>query len=156
MSGMLNNLTGRASFEVKRAMRDSLTRRDKVATRQTYASVNAVSTATPSGSLSVLGSAGEGWRFVEAGKRAGTKLPMVKTADGWRLVDRLAAWKKARALTMPDFLLARKIAVNPRAPVELSRPALHDAANALTPRIFDAMVSYVASSLSMVVAKNTP
>lgn len=72
--------------------------------------------------ISVVG--GEWLRYIIEGKPANTKLPVRKTSDGWELVQDLKNWKAIVGFGGSDFLLARTIAKNPRAPVDIPGDAI--------------------------------
>lgn len=67
--------------------------------------------------------AGEGYIWAVRGKRANTKLPMVRTGSGWDLVSNLRRWHQIKTPNMPKFLLARSIARKARAPIPLTERA---------------------------------
>lgn len=56
--------------------------------------------------------AGEGWRFIDQGRKVG-KMPL---KSGFKAVDNLARWKRKVGYTGSDFLLAKSINSRPIPP----------------------------------------
>lgn len=67
--------------------------------------------------------AGPGYIWAVRGKRANTKLPVIRTGSGWELVEPLKRWHQIKTPGMPEFLLARAIARKARAPIPLTERA---------------------------------
>ncbi len=98
----------------------------KVATRRTLESLESRVLGTVKGQVVEIWG-GSGWRHIEVGKRANTKMPVKKTNDGWVLLEPLKEWHETVAPQIPRFLLARKIARDARAGVPLADSALERA-----------------------------
>jgi len=95
-----------------------LVRNRKVVTKITLNSIRVVTTHI--GNLVTYDVfAGGGYVFIQRGKRANTKFPVKKVGNTFVLVEPLRKWKAAKGLSIPDFLLARSIATNPRRPINL-------------------------------------
>lgn len=111
-----------------------LVTKGKVATRETYNSLESRIKTTGKGfAVEIWG--GPGWRHIEKGKRANTKMPVKKVGETWVLLEPLASWKRLKAPNIPQFLFARGIARRARAGIPLTDPALERS----WPRIEDRM-----------------
>lgn len=122
----------RSSFQI------ALERHEKIATGDTLRSIEVRDKVTAN-YVRFEVYAGDGFKFVQWGKRANTKLPVYKEGGKFHLVKPLARWKKARGLTMPDFLLARSIAKNPRAGIDLIGEAEKDMETYLSTAMLELM-----------------
>lgn len=102
----------------------ALQQNGKVVTGRTAESVSAKTDFASSDSKAdILVTGGDGMKFIIEGKAAGTKFPVRKVGSRFELVPELKAWKAVVGFGGSDFLLARSIANNPRAPVDLATPA---------------------------------
>ena len=63
---------------------------------------------------------GEGYIWATLGKKANTKLPMVKSGGVWDLLEPLKTWHGIVTPDIPKFILARAIARKPRSPIDLT------------------------------------
>lgn len=102
----------------------SLQKNNKVVTGRTAKSVDAKTVFSSSISvadINVFG--GGGFPFITQNKPPNTNLPVRKVGSGFELVPELKSWKAAVGFGGSDFLLARSIAKNPRAAVDIVSPA---------------------------------
>jgi len=105
---------------IKKAFQAPLVRHRKVVTKTTFNSIQVVTTVS-SNIITFDVFTGGGYLFIQRGKRANTKFPVRRVGGRFKLVKPLAEWKRAKGLSIPDFLLARSIAINPRRPINLIR-----------------------------------
>lgn len=136
---------------IRDSFQKALEAHDKVATGDTLRGIK-VKIDRDASSITYSVYAGPGFYYTQWGKRANTKLPVYKEGNKFKLVEPLARWKKARGLTMPDFLLARSIARKARAPIDLIGIAAKDITGYLDEAIIKeiGMEKYVALQLSKI------
>jgi len=120
----------------------------KVVTGRTIRSLETESERGPT-SHSVDLYADKSWLFIEKGKRANTKLPVI--GGTFELVPELKAWKAAVGFGGSDYMLARAIARKPRKGIPLTDDLLREVspkleevyADFVDDQIFDYTVSRV-------------
>jgi len=100
------------SLKIRGSFQKALEQKNKVATGDTLRSVQ-VKMRISANFIEFQVYAGVGFKYIEWGKRANTKMPVEKIGNKFFLVKPLAKWKKALSITIPDFVLARAIARNP-------------------------------------------
>ena len=102
----------------------ALQQNGKIVSGRTAKSVNAKTKFSSSVSEADINVSGDdGMKFIIEGKPAKTKFPVRKVGSRFELVPELKSWKALVGFGGSDFLLARSIANNPRAPVDLATPA---------------------------------
>lgn len=122
--------------------RRELALKGKIATRDTWNSIETIVRSTVSKDVvDVMG--GVGWRHIEVGKRANTKLPVRKNGDKWELLEPLKRWKDTMAPNIPQFPFARAIAKRARAGIPLTTPAFDRA----FPKVGEAFIDGFARGL---------
>lgn len=67
--------------------------------------------------------AGPGYFWAERGKKANTKLPVVKKGGGWELIEPLKTWHSIKTPGMPEFVLANILAKKARSPIPITKNA---------------------------------
>lgn len=102
----------------------SLQRLNKTVTGATAETVNAKTSfesTTSVANIPVFGAGG--LPFIISGKPANTKMPVRKVGNTFELFPDLKNWKAVTGFGGSDFVLARSIAENPQAPVDIASEA---------------------------------
>lgn len=150
MSDVIRLITDRFINDLNKKLGTStvvaLKRLDKVVSGQTAKSVRVDSERTEGAIESKVYAAG-GMKFIVEGKKANTKLPMRKVGDRWELVPQLKSWKAIVGFGGSDYLLARYIAKNERAPVDVASETLTVFQELYGKQINSQLLSYAASQL---------
>lgn len=98
-----------------------LTVNQKIVSEQTLRSIHYVIAFTEQYLTITFRANINGLFWIERGKRANTKLPVTKVGGRFELVENLKQWKEQVGFDGGDFVLARTIARNPRAPLPISQ-----------------------------------
>lgn len=120
---------------ILQAGRKVLKNNKKIATGKTIKSLQ-IESSQSEFKLSISLSANKGWLFIEKGKRANTKLPVVP--GSFNLVPELQEWADAVNFGGSDYQLAYTIAKKPRKGIDLTGQLIAE----ITPKFDDISIGF--------------
>lgn len=142
MDYRIDLLIPRLESIIKTYLQNKLIQKRKVVTRETFESLDIKGQDNRQFiRISIKGS--EAIFFIEAGKRANTKLPVKKVGNEWKLLGNLDAWKVEVGYAGSDFQLASAIAKNSRPPIPIVNEAIKEALPEIEKAIIDHFKEYV-------------
>lgn len=97
---------------------------------------------------------GQWVKYIIEGKPANTKLPVKKVGDKFELVQPLKDWKAVKGLAIPDFLLARSIARNPREPFDLPSKSIELFSKQFQSKLSNKIIQFTAQEVGKDIQKN--
>ncbi len=98
--------------------------------------------------------AGGGMKYIVEGKPANTKYPMKKEGGKFVLLDELKYWKKLVGFKGSDFILARTIAQNARAGIDIAGKSMKVFEEKYLPTRINALLSHAVIEVQKEIRKN--